>query len=458
MDVLIVDDNKNNRMILSLLLEDYSDEHEEISFEIDEAEDGQIAIDKAKAKHYDMIFMDIMMPVMDGIEATRQIKAHNKQTMLIAVSAVDDDEPKKKILSNGAEDYITKPVNSDVFEHRLKNYLTVVESRTKKAKKVQSGDEHEESQLCENLYTKKVYKRVVIFYIDNEDALSEFWEYYLLEEGQKYEHISDYVRALFSVGELQIKMHQPHNIYVEESDSSIYFTMNNINTLGKKIVKLSLSKNKMVNAYKIDEEQNKLTLSLAKTPMTMEPIAPPAVEKAAPVVAPPVIEEEVKVPENVEFAKSISDLQVFTFMDPDDLEEMEQYIGQLSSLLLVVAGSISDEEIAEIYTTLDRIAKILNIYSETYNIGQALQQLSDDISSYSAVFKEQAANLSPMCAAFSNDLSKWVRMVFQEGAPSANFMDDSLITNAKTISNMLNLDSSGDGGQSGEDLDDIFDF
>jgi len=95
MNVLIVDDNKNNRMILSLLLEDYMEENKEVSINIDEAEDGQIAVDKCHANEYDIVLMDIMMPNMDGIEATKIIRKEFPKIIIIAVSAVDDGERKK---------------------------------------------------------------------------------------------------------------------------------------------------------------------------------------------------------------------------------------------------------------------------------------------------------------------------------------------------------------------------
>lgn len=67
--ILLVDDNENNRLTLELLLEDIED------VTLFEAENGQEAIDICKNETIDLIFMDIMMPVMDGIEATKAIKS-----------------------------------------------------------------------------------------------------------------------------------------------------------------------------------------------------------------------------------------------------------------------------------------------------------------------------------------------------------------------------------------------
>lgn len=72
--ILIVDDNENNRLSLQLLLEELQDIH------INEAQNGEEAIAFCKHTPVDLIFMDIMMPIMDGIEATAAIKVlHQKR-------------------------------------------------------------------------------------------------------------------------------------------------------------------------------------------------------------------------------------------------------------------------------------------------------------------------------------------------------------------------------------------
>lgn len=71
--VLIVDDKDNNRLTLNLLLEEVED------IEVFEAEDGQVAVEMCVKNHFDLIFMDIMMPNLDGFEATKFIKQVDKK-------------------------------------------------------------------------------------------------------------------------------------------------------------------------------------------------------------------------------------------------------------------------------------------------------------------------------------------------------------------------------------------
>ena len=94
--ILIVDDNDNNRLTLNLLLEDVKD------VEVNEAINGKKAVQMCEKQDYDLVFMDIMMPIIDGVEATLCIKDIPKPPMIIALSALDDKELKQRDSFQGA--------------------------------------------------------------------------------------------------------------------------------------------------------------------------------------------------------------------------------------------------------------------------------------------------------------------------------------------------------------------
>ena len=441
MNVLIVDDNKNNRMILSLLLEDYMDEHSGVEFKMDEAIDGLEAVRMCDEKEYELVFMDIMMPNMDGIEATKLIRQKHKKLLIIAVSAVDDNERQSLILSSGAEDYVSKPVNSDIFNRRISNYVNLVHSRTT------TKESTTENENGVNIFTKEIYSRYTRFLLSSDDALSELWEYYLLDTQYKCESLSDVVRTIFSIGEIQIKLNIKSSLFVEDSEEFKYFTIINIDDLPPKILELLIKKNEILCEYKVGE--NKVTFKLPKV-LIDDDVQEELLLTQTPVVA--VVEEEYS---PIEIQASLA-LEVFDYLENEDMADLEEYSGRLSSLMLIVgSGDVSEEEAIEIYTYIEKIGVILSTYSEIYSIAKALATLAADMSTHIPEFIKNSEALGPMCAAFSKDMTNWIEMSFHTGAPSIDFMNDTIAVNCQTIGNMLKMDEAPANDDS---FDDIFDF
>ena len=437
MKVLIVDDNANNRLILKLLLQDYEEENN-LEFVIKEAKDGVEAIQKCKDSVFDMVLMDIMMPNMDGIEATRIIRKTYPEIMIVAVSAVDDSDRKKEILNVGAEDYIAKPVNADIFFSRIENYMIIIEAR---------GHEKNNKKPV-NLFTNKIYSRHTNFIIKSEDSLSEFWEFFLLNARKKNNSLSDVVRAIFSIAETQVTLSIDSCIYIEESDNVQYFTLTKIDKLPNKMVELILKKNKPGCKYKIDK--SRISFELKKVYTLDEEVI---IEELVTIDE---SELDIQISSPIEF--SSKELVIFDYLEEEDLYDLEDYSSKLSSLMLIVgSGDVTQEEVIEIYSYLEKIASILSTYSEVYKISKALSSLASDLSHYSDKFIENSKDLGTMCKAFSNDMSTWIQMSFHSGAPSIDFMNDTIIVNCETIGGMLKMEEASTDDFV-EDLDDIFDF
>ena len=204
--VLIVDDNENNRLTLNLLLEEVD------GVEVHEAEDGQIAVEMCVKQNYDLIFMDIMMPNMDGFEATKYIKQMHKNSMIIALSALDDEASKHKMLSLGAEDYLTKPINSELFETRVAQYIRIASMRSQSKPEVSN---------VMNPFSNSIYSRTITFRIQDEGALGEYWDYWLNGEKNVID-LSDCVRLIYGFGLWLLKNNIPFSIVVEESPDNLY--------------------------------------------------------------------------------------------------------------------------------------------------------------------------------------------------------------------------------------------
>jgi two-component system, cell cycle response regulator DivK len=104
--ILLVEDNRMNREMLSRRLE-------KRGYDIEVALDGESAVNLAQTLLPDLILMDLSLPIIDGWEATRQIKANllTQHIPIIALTAHAMTEDREKALANGCDDYDTKPID-----------------------------------------------------------------------------------------------------------------------------------------------------------------------------------------------------------------------------------------------------------------------------------------------------------------------------------------------------------
>ncbi len=118
--ILVVDDNDANRILLRSLLET-------IGIEVAEAADGKQAVDIFNKQHPDLVFMDIRMPVMDGLKATSLIKAGEpgKTTPVIAVTAHAFEEEKRRILAAGCDGFIRKPFSENFIFEAISKHIGI---------------------------------------------------------------------------------------------------------------------------------------------------------------------------------------------------------------------------------------------------------------------------------------------------------------------------------------------
>ena len=107
-NILLVDDDMRNTFALSGLLQ-------KLGMTISMAANGQQALDKLEDEEFDMVLMDIMMPIMDGYEATRLIKGqqrfHNLPVIALTAKAMPED--RQICLEAGANDYLAKPIDQE---------------------------------------------------------------------------------------------------------------------------------------------------------------------------------------------------------------------------------------------------------------------------------------------------------------------------------------------------------
>lgn len=115
--VLLCEDNEVNMKVASMILKRFN-------LDIDYAENGQEALNKFRHIKYDLIFMDCMMPIIDGYQATQEIRRMEKEnnltrTKIIALTANATEADKEKCINCGMDDFIPKPIKREFVEEKL---------------------------------------------------------------------------------------------------------------------------------------------------------------------------------------------------------------------------------------------------------------------------------------------------------------------------------------------------
>ena len=119
--LLLVEDNAVNQLVASRMLQ-------RLGFTVEFATDGKKAVDMVAANRYDLVFMDCQMPVMDGYQATEQIRRTeppDQHVIIVAMTANAMQSDRQRCLDSGMDDYVSKPINKSEIVAVLKRHLPV---------------------------------------------------------------------------------------------------------------------------------------------------------------------------------------------------------------------------------------------------------------------------------------------------------------------------------------------
>lgn len=114
--VLVVEDNEINQLVACDMLELFG-------IRVDTASNGLEGVEKAAANGYDLILMDVQMPIMDGLAAARKIREFNQNIPIVALSGAVYDEDKAAAYEAGMNAHLAKPIDLDALEALLKQLL-----------------------------------------------------------------------------------------------------------------------------------------------------------------------------------------------------------------------------------------------------------------------------------------------------------------------------------------------
>ncbi len=166
---LVAEDVSTNQIVINNKLM-------KMGFKVDFANDGLQAIEMAKINYYDIIFMDIQMPNMDGFEATKEIRKFNKNIPIIALSAAVMQEDKTKTISSGMNDHIGKPILNEDLNKIVQKYFDTSSNDVITQKEVNNISDFNFKEIHQNLINEYDEDTVKIIFENLYDEYKNFEE------------------------------------------------------------------------------------------------------------------------------------------------------------------------------------------------------------------------------------------------------------------------------------------
>jgi PAS domain S-box-containing protein len=251
---LLVEDNETNQIVAINILEN-------LGFIVDVANDGIQGYQKEKNSNYDIIFMDLHMPNMDGYDATKKIRQNNKNIPIVALSAATMKQDIDKSIKAGMNEHIGKPIDKVHLSKIVEKYFEV--------KNIENQDKSKHNNLpnMKTVEIKKIYEELdvdeqslILMYINFKDNYSNLSKLDVLEPYSQ--GLRDYIHKLkglsgnlkiTKVFEISVKIYD-NNQYdlIEDLKNEIELTIDEIeNKLLPLVEEKTLSKSDLL-AY-IDE-------------------------------------------------------------------------------------------------------------------------------------------------------------------------------------------------------------
>lgn len=113
--ILVAEDNDSNFVLMTYILKKY--------YQFDRAKNGLEAVDMVDKGQYDIVLMDIKMPIMTGLEATKAIKERHPDLPVVALTANAFDSDRQAAMEAGCDDFLAKPISSEVCLATIKRFV-----------------------------------------------------------------------------------------------------------------------------------------------------------------------------------------------------------------------------------------------------------------------------------------------------------------------------------------------
>jgi len=227
--ILIVEDNEANRLLFKKMLE-------KMGHEVKVVENGKIAVEIMSKEKFDMVFMDMQMPIMDGYTATRKLRKKGIETPIIALTAHTLRGDEEKALIAGCDGYLGKPVKRKDLLDAVRKFLDL-----KKTEEI-SNEENPDIEDASSAFNGRVEVFAKKMGLSMEEALTMFKEY-----GKFIEERIEFIQKKIKEEDFESLAIEGHSL---KGSGSMYSV--------EEVSKLGLSIEKSAKEQRIDELHSQL--------------------------------------------------------------------------------------------------------------------------------------------------------------------------------------------------------
>ncbi len=431
-NILITDDIEDNRLVLKTICKKLG------NINIFEAVNGLEATQIVESNDIDIVLMDVMMPVMDGFEATKIIKSGSNPPYLLIITAVSDKETEDRFTALGIDGYVRKPVDKDGLKSRLeglKNSCLI-----KKGVKTGMSAKKPLSKQATQCRNFKTY-----FYIENEeDAMNlGLWltDYKARLDANITFAFEDSLAAIYKICKICIQKTSNLTVVMEEDFENIYITFIPSNSLSCLEVGDKLSDSIKQNLL-CETTLLYLTVNIgedAKSIVTGALRVKEDVQKEKISVS----EEDVKILRRSHTEKVSAQEFVAEYLESASMDEIFD-LRDIEDKWKELISDVSHKKTKESLTTLieeaiDEYARVVNRIYEFSAIGYALSSLCAFLRSVDdQKIVEIAPKLSMLLEHILDDLSNWRNTIFiAKDTADIHYLDSSLLSSCMQIDAIL---------------------
>lgn len=450
--LLIADDDEDNRLVLKATCRSLE------NFEIKEAVDGIEAVETADSWHPHIIIMDIMMPKMDGVEASKIIKSKYPDTVIIAVTGVFDSHMQEQMSQTGVDIYIHKPIDRELIRFKLQS----VESSFR----LKEGSfKNRPKKITLNPFNSDIPSYKTIFDIIDTEAMMEFgmWlfdRYSGKTASGKFDKI---VEVFYKIMKQGSKNGETMTIIVEESYEEFYITI-------KFDTAVDLEQNilKMLNEFGTEFiiKDNIVCARLAKpleTPVKDTPALMQVQKEIDTEIKDEEIKEDKKTKEVREISSNERDLLHQSFVHKTSAQDYVNEIGGDILDEILDLSSIDEEWVTRLSTIekdpvekslVDFSEGVLNVYVSALNNLFEFTALAYALTSLGVFIKDNAKVISQdpdkvktllrMLEHLGEDLTSWREHIFVlQDTADIHYLDSSFFSSCMQIEGIISDKSLG---------------